>query len=104
LNTCVYAPVRVLGSSILSIKGHTFLIRGSKSNGIIYTGLKLSLFRLYVVKNDSLDISFPTMWLGITLSCGPLGLGIGFSGDLWGSGMMYAETRWICSVLSEHGI
>jgi len=57
-----------------------------------------------MVKNDSLGISSVNMWLDITLSCEPPGLGIGCSGDLWGSGIEYGEMRWICSVLSECGI
>jgi hypothetical protein len=100
----VYAPVRVLGSSILSIKGLTFPIHGLKGLGTIYTGLKLSLFRLYVEKNDSPDTSYQTMWLDITLSCDKAGRGAGVSGGLWGSGIEFAEMLWICSMLSESSI
>jgi hypothetical protein len=104
LNTCVYAPVRVLGYSTLSIKGLGFPIHGLKGHGSIFTGLQLSLFRLYVVRNDWPDTLSQTMWLDITLSCDKVGRGIGYSVDLWGSGIEFAETLWICNLLLESGI
>ena len=104
LNTCVYAPARVLVSSILSTKVPLFPILGSKSSGTIYTGLKSSLFRLFMAENDSLGILCPIMWLDITLSCDKVGRGVGYSVDLWGSGIGFGETRWVLSMQYESSI
>ncbi|MBA7688761.1 hypothetical protein ES703_97250 [subsurface metagenome] len=107
LNIFVFAPLRVMASSTLSIRGASFPNRGLKMLGTRYGGRLLSLFRLYVVKNASHGTSSGVIWLDMTVqgsSFDNLGPGGGFSVDLYACGNEYLETVWICQLQSTHGM
>lgn len=107
LNISVYAPLRVMASSTLSIKGASFPKRGLKMLGTRFGAHLLSLFRLYVVKNDSLGTSSGVIWLDMTVQGSSFvspGPGGGFSMDLYACGKEFLERVWICQLQSTHGM
>lgn len=104
LNISVSVPQRVMASSILSIKGLTFPKDGSKMLGTTYGTHLLSLFRLYMEKNDSHDTLFPIIWLDMTASYVSPGRGVGFAEDLYICGNEFLSPAWICRLLSIHGM
>lgn len=96
--------MRVLASSTLYIEGPIFPTRFSKELGKTFMGRKLSLFRLYVEKQDVLvGISCPIIWLGTILSCDSLGRGVGCFVGLYVAGVDLRRKVDPCLMLSLNG-
>jgi len=104
LSTSVYVPLRVMASSTLCLKEASSPIRGSKMLGTRYGSHRLSLFRLYVERNDSLGTLSPIIWLDIVGSCDSRGHGVGCTVDLYAHGGQFVNPVWICRVQSICGV